>query len=99
MTTTLLIVLVLIVLARLVLQYRIGKTYAERQERTYCKVSEMENVYAFVDRSHLQRELDSWGKLGYEVASVVDDGNRRNGNHYYILFFTKKKIKNFIEDE
>lgn len=94
MTTALLIMLVLIELARLVLQYRSGKTYAERQEKTYCTASNVENVYAFVERNHLQRELDSWGKLGYEVVSVVDDGNR-----YYLLFFTRKKIKNFTEDE
>lgn len=37
MTTALLTLLVLIELARLVLQYRSGKTYAERQEKTYCK--------------------------------------------------------------
>ncbi len=93
MTTALLIMLVLIELARLVLQYK----YKEQTGKTYCTASNVENVYAFVERTHLQRELDSWGKLGYEIVSVVDDGNRRNGDHYYLLFFTKKKIKNFIE--
>lgn len=95
MTTALLIMLVLIELARLVLRYWSGKTYAERQEKTYCTASKAENTYAFVERTHLQRELDSWGKLGYEIISVVDDGNRRNGDHYYLLFFTKKTVKNF----
>lgn len=98
MTTALLIMLVLIELARLVLQYWSWGTYAERQEKTYCTASEVENCYAFVERGRLQGELDSWGRLGYEIVSVVDDGNRRNGDHYYLLFFTKKKIKNFIEN-
>ncbi len=97
MTTALLIMLVLIELARLVLQYWSGKTYAERQGKTYCTASKAENIYALVERTHLQRELDSWGNLGYEIVSVVDDGNRRNGDHYYLLFFTKKKLKNFTE--
>lgn len=95
MTTALLILIVLIELARLVLQYWSWGTYAERQEKTYCTASKAENTYAFVERSHLQRELDSWGHLGYEIVSVVDDGNRRNGDHYFLLFFTKKRIKNF----
>lgn len=43
MTEALLILLVLIELARLVLQYRSGKTYAERQEKTYCTTYEVEN--------------------------------------------------------
>ena len=97
MTETLLTLLVLVELARLVLQYRSGKTYVERQEKTYCTTSKVENIYAFVGEKYLQRELDSWGQLGYEIVSVVDDGKRRNGDHYYLLFLTKKKIKNFTE--
>ena len=97
MTETLLTLLVLVELARLVLQYRSIKTYAERQEKTYCTTSKVENIYAFVEKTNIQRELDSWGQLGYEIVSVVDDGNRRNGDHYYLLFLTKKKIKNFTE--
>lgn len=98
MTTALLIMLVLIELARLVLQYKQGKAYKEQMEKTYCTASKAENTYAFVERGRLQGELDSWGRLGYEIVSVVDDGNRRNGDHYYLLFFTKKKIKNFTEN-
>lgn len=98
MTTALLILLVLIELARLVLQYKQGKAYREQTEKTYCEASKAENAYAFVERSHLQRELDSWGHLGYEIVSVVDDGSRRNGDHYFLLFFTKKRIKNFTEN-
>lgn len=97
MTTVLLIIIVLIELARLSLQYNQGKAYKERIEKTCCIASEVENAYAFVKDSCLQRELDSWGHLGYEIVSVVDHGSRKNGDHYYLLFFTKKKIKNFIE--
>ena len=39
MTTSLLILLVLIELARLSLQYWSCVTYAERQEKTYCTTS------------------------------------------------------------
>lgn len=98
MTTALLTLLVLIELARLVLQYWSGKTYERRHGKGYCTTSKVKNAYAFVERINLQREIDSWGDLGYELVSVVDDGSRRNGNHYYLLFFTKKKIKNFTEN-
>ena len=97
MTTALLILLVLVELARLVLQYRSIKTYAERQEKTYCTTSKVDNICVFVEKTNIQRELESWGQLGYEIVSVVDDGNRRNGDHYYLLFLTKKEIKNFTE--
>lgn len=97
MTETLLTLLVLVELARLVLQYRSSKTYVERQEKTYCTTSKVDNICVFVEKTNIQRELDSWGQLGYEIVSVVDDGNRRNGDHYYLLFLTKKTIKNFTE--
>lgn len=97
MTTALLIIIVLIELARLVLQYRSGKTYMEMQNKTYCAAYKTENSMSYVERNNLQKELDDMGKLGYEIASVVDNGRRKNGNHYYHVFFTKKKIKNFTD--
>lgn len=97
MTTALLILLVLIELARIALQYRQGKAYKEQTKKTYCTASETENTYVYVEESNLRRSLDTWGDLGFEIASVIDNGIRRNGNHYFLLFFTKKKIKNFIE--
>lgn len=96
MTTALLTLLVLIELARLVLQYRSGKTYAERQEKTYCKVSEVENCVKVVRRDPYtireclkQMSADKW--------ELVTAHRTKNGNT--MLFFTRKKIKNFVEDE
>lgn len=101
MTTALLILLVLVELARLVLQYRSGKTYAERQEKTYCTTSEVRNYTSTaINEKHLRLTLDDWGKRGYELVSVVISGhNDMDDCNIYTLFFTKKKVKNFTEDE
>lgn len=99
MITTLLTLLVLIELARLALQYRSGKTYAEMQKKTYCTTFEVENKTSTVINEHdLRIELDNWGRRGYELVSVVLSGhNNKDDCNIYTLFFTKKKIKNFVE--
>lgn len=98
MTTSLLTLLVLIELARLVLQYRSGKTYVERQEKTYCMASEVELREVLAKDKELQSELNRMAAFGYEIASVVYVGfNDTDLCHYYSLFFTRKKIKNFSE--
>lgn len=98
MTTALLTLLVLVELARLVLQYRSGKTYAERQEKTYCEAHEVRNHHCKAFEDQIQNQIDLWSIKGYEIASAVYIGyNKTEGKRCYILFFTKKKIKNFIE--
>lgn len=100
MTTALLIVLVLIELARLALQYWIGKTYAESNGKTYCTTKDVENKTSTVINEHdLRIELDNWGRRGYELVSVVISGhNYKDDSNIYTLFFTRKKIKNFVEN-
>ncbi len=98
MTTALLTLLVLVELARLVLQYRSGKTYVERQEKTYCTSFEVENLKMKVWEEEMKEVLLDFGKRGYEIAAVTYCGfNKSDGKHYYTLFLTKKKIKNFSE--
>lgn len=99
MTTALLILIVLIELARLALQYQQGKAYKKQAEKTYCKVSEVENYTSTaINEQHLRLELDDWGKRGYELVSVVISGhNDMDDCNIYTLFFTKKKIKNIME--
>lgn len=97
MTIALLILLVLIELARLALQYWSAKKYAERDRNTYCTTKDVENIAVLTRKDGMDIVLSNWGNLGYEIASVVD-GGQKDGNHYYWLFFTKKKIKSFTED-
>lgn len=98
MTTSLLALLVLIELARLVLQYRSGKTFVERQEKTYCTSFEVENRKMKVWEEDISPMIKEFGQRGYEISAVTYSGfNKSDGKHYYTLFFTKKKIKNFTE--
>lgn len=97
MTTALLIIIVLIELARLAIQYMQGKSYRYQTEKTYCTTTEAKNISLFVERKHIQSELDRWGSLGYEIVSVVNSGIDESGDHYYLLLFTRKKIKNHME--
>lgn len=98
MTTALLTLLVLIEMARLVLQYWSGKTFAARQEKTYCMASEVENREIIANDKELQKELEQMGVLGYELTSIIYIGfNDSDLCDYYRLFFSKKKIKNFAE--
>lgn len=98
MTIALLTLLVLIELARLALQYRSGKTYAERQEKTYCEAYEVSNIYCEIFEDQIRNKIDLWASFGYEIASTVYIGyDKILQQRRYILFFTRKKIKNFIE--
>lgn len=94
MTTALLILLVLIELARLVLQYWSGKTYAERQEKTYCATSEIENIVKVVRRDPytIRKCLEDMSADKWELVAA-----HRTKNWSMMLFFTKKKLKNFTE--
>lgn len=99
MTTALLIIIVLVDLARLWLQYRSGKTYAERQEKTYCTASEVENLRIKVKEDDINNYLDKYGKMGYEFVCATYSGfNKTLNYHSYTLFFTRKKIKNYTEE-
>lgn len=98
MTTTLLTLLVLIELARLVLQYRSGKMFSARHEKTYCMAYKVDNVKLKVTEKEVNDCLEDFGKQGYEIAAATYSGfNKTDGKHYYTLFFTKNKIKNFTE--
>lgn len=99
MTTALLILIVLIELARLFLQYQQGKAYKKQAEKTYCIASDVSNIKSKVSEDNLCYELDNWGFLGYEIVAATYSGfNESDNKHYYTLFFTKKKIKNFVEN-
>lgn len=86
MTTALLTLLVLIELARLALQYRSGKTY--------CTTSEVENCIKVVRRDpySIRECLKQMSADRWELVAA-----HRTKNWSMILFFTRKKIKNFSE--
>ena len=94
MTTALLTLLVLIELARLVLQYKQGKAYREQTGKTYCATKQVENVVKVVRRDYyaINECIEKMSTENYELVAA-----HRTRNWSMMLFFTRKKIKNFIE--
>ena len=97
MTDTLLIIIDVLLAVRIVLQVRQGKRAFEKM---YQATSEVENWCYFVPDEtwdNICDQIISHGERGYELVSVqsnvVIDGDTGT-----MLFFTRKKIKNFLEE-
>lgn len=98
MTTNILLTLIAVLLAvRIVLQVRQGKSAFEK---SYCAPSEVENwCYFVLDETwdNICDQIISHGERGYELVSVQSNVVI-GGDTGTMLFFTRKKIKNFLEE-
>ncbi|MDE7345318.1 MAG: hypothetical protein K2N48_01095 [Muribaculaceae bacterium] len=94
MTDTLLIIIAVLLAVRIVLQVRQGKRAFDKSYATTCDV---ENISTVVDRYRVHDTIRDYGKRGYELVQVIDNKGG-SGNSEYQLFFTRKKIKNFLEE-
>ena len=94
MTNLLLIIIAVLLAVRIVLQLRQGKRAFEKM---YCAPSEVENILRIAVNNSVMSDINyhlKWASTnGYELASV----QRVDGGTWY-LFFTRKKIKNFLEE-
>lgn len=92
MTDTLLIIIAVLLAVRIVLQLRQGKRAFEKM---YCAPSEVENCVKVVNRSqyHVREMIEKMAQDRWELVSAHLS---KNGNE--TLFFTRKKIKNFLEE-
>ena len=92
MTDTLLIIIAVLLAVRIVLQLRQGKRAFEKM---YQATSEVENCATVVNRSiyHIRAEIESKAFEGWELV-----GAHLTKNKNEILFFTRKKIKNYLEE-
>ena len=95
MTDTLLIIIAVLLAVRIVLQVRQGKRAFEKM---YCAQSEVEynfdicNNAPFVVAEYAKKH----GKDNWELITILPIDV--SGNACYALFFTRKKIKNFLEE-
>lgn len=94
MIETLLTLIAVLLAVRIVLQVRQGKRAFENM---YCAPSEVENKCIIENRYRVSSTIRDYGKRGYELVQVIDN-NGGSGNSEYQLFFTRKKIKNFLEE-
>ena len=91
MTDTLLIIITVLLAVRIVLQIRQGKRAFEKM---YQATSEVKNVHIMVSKHDIDKYLDIFSKQGYELIHVVN----LSEHGMFQLFFTRKKIKNFLEE-
>lgn len=97
MTTNILLIIIAVLLAvRIVLQVRQCK---RAFEKTYCAPSEVESVVSVVpnDKGNILDYIKINNSKGYELVQVVPNV-RVNNEMSTLLFFTRKKIKNFYEE-
>lgn len=96
MTNILLAIIVVLLLARIVLQLRQGKRVFEK---TYCAPSEVENrlEVSIPEPKAIDDTIRALGQEGWEFVSAEQIEWRGRLREVY-LFFTRKKIKNFLEE-
>ncbi|MBD5382006.1 hypothetical protein [Clavibacter sp.] len=93
MTDTLLIIIAVLLAVRIVLQVRQGKRAFEKM---YCAPSEVENINVYSDKCRVEENLRKYSEQGFELVQVIDNyGGHRD---VVMLFFTRKKIKNYYEN-
>lgn len=90
MTNILLAIIIVLLIARIVLQIWQGKQAVEKEYAAPCEVENkrvrMREVWQIDD------DLEEYGKRGYELVAVVLTINNR-----FDLYFTRKKIKTYYE--
>lgn len=95
MINILLSIIIVLLFARIVLQVRQGKRAVEKG---YASASEVENCMTIVADHYVASTISDYAKRGWELVQVIDrDGGSGNSRHQ--LFFTRKKIKTYYENE
>ena len=94
MTDTLLIIIAALLAVRIVLQLRQGKRAFEKM---YCAPSEVECHFDICDNDPFTAasRAKEFGKDNWELVTILPVDV--SGKECYTLFFTRKKIKNFLE--
>lgn len=92
MTNILLSIIAVLLFARIVLQVRQGKRAVEKG---YAAPSEVETCVKVCNRSqyHIKAVCDMMSADRWELVAA-----QRTKNQNEILFFTRKKIKNYYEE-
>ena len=95
MTDTLLIIIAVLLAVRIVLQLRQGKRAFEKM---YCAPSEVEYHFDICENDPFTAasRAKECGKDNWELVTILPIDV--SGNACYALFFTRKKIKNFLEE-
>ena len=92
MIETLLIIIAVLLAVRIVLQLRQGKRAFEKM---YCAPSEVEHTHRLIPNttSAIQNTLNAMALYNWEFVGMCSGDDST-----LILFFTRKKIKNYYEN-
>lgn len=89
----LLLLIVIIEFARLVISWGQAKMYKERTERaSVCTTISVDHIFLDVDEANLNKEVESWGRVGFEFVNMFEKNLCRNGIKEYTLVMKKKRI-------
>lgn len=94
MTNVLLLIIVVIEITRIIL----FALRANMLRETYATTTRVYNQRRKVKEDDVAEVIEEVGKHGYEITAVTYSGfNKKENAHYYTLFYSKRKIKNFLE--
>ena len=89
----LLLIIVIIEFARLIISYGQSKMYKERTEKTsVCTTISVDHIFLDVDEANLNKEVESWGRIGFEFVNMFERRQRIDGIKEYTLVMKKKRI-------
>lgn len=80
----------MLLFARLVLMINQGKRISEK---SYVTTSEVENIEVITHIDSVKSTIKERGKMGFELVQII-----RGKNSSVHIYFTRKKIKNYMEE-
>ena len=67
--------------------------YKERTERaSVCTTISVDHIFLDVDEINLNKEVESWGRIGFEFVNMFERRQRIDGIKEYTLVMKKKRI-------
>ena len=89
----LLLLIVITEFARLIISWKQAKMYKERTEKaSVCTTISVDHIFLDVDEINLNKEVESWGRIGFEFANMFERRQRIDGIKEYTLVMKKKRI-------
>lgn len=94
MTNVLLLIIVVIEITRIIL----FALRANMLRETYATTTLVYNQRRKVKEDDVAEVIEEVGKHGYEITAVTYSGFCKSDScHYYTIFYSKKKIENFLK--
>lgn len=93
MTNILLSIIIVLLIARFILSVWQGK---KTLDKAYATTSEVDAFFEFAALDEIKDKLRKYSRNGYELSCAMPY-TMSNGEFRVFFFFTRKKIKNYME--